>query len=92
MNKLLLRFFLIITVAFFVTSCNNEDDKNSNVTKKQVIENYANIAYENYKKAYDDVVVLETAINTFTTTPTAANFTAAKTAWKNSGESYGMVH
>jgi putative iron-regulated protein len=90
MNKLLLRFSLILTVTFFVTSCNN-DDKNSNVTKKQVIENYANIAYENYKKAYDDAVVLETAINTFTTTPTAANFTAAKTAWKNSRESYGTT-
>jgi putative iron-regulated protein len=88
---LLLRFCLILTVTFFVTSCNNDDDKNSNVTKKQVIENYANIAYENYKKAYDDAVVLETAITTFTTTPTAANFTAAKTAWKNSRESYGTT-
>jgi putative iron-regulated protein len=92
MNKLLLRFSLILTVAFFVTSCNNnDDDKNSVVTKKQVIENYANIAYENYKKAYDDAVVLETAINTFTTTPTAANFTAAKTAWLKSRESYGTT-
>jgi putative iron-regulated protein len=92
MNKLLLRFSLILTVTFFVTSCNNNDeDKNSGVTKKQVIENYANIAYENYKKAYDDAVVLETAINTFTTTPTDANFTAAKTAWKNSRESYGTT-
>jgi putative iron-regulated protein len=81
--------FLLLTV-FIVVSCNN-DDKNSEVTKKQVIENYANIAYENYKKAYDDAVVLETAITTFTTTPTEANFTAAKTAWKNSRESYGTT-
>lgn len=92
MNKLLLRFSIILTVTFFVTSCNNnDDDKNSVVTKKQVIENYANIAYENYKKAYDDAVVLETAINTFTTTPTDANFTAAKTAWLKSRESYGTT-
>jgi hypothetical protein len=31
------------------------------------VENYANIAYANYQKAYDDAVILKQAINTFTT-------------------------
>jgi putative iron-regulated protein len=75
-------------------ACNSNDDNNSEsstVTKKQVITNYADIVYANYKKAYDDAALLETAIKTFTTTPTDANFTAAKTAWKTSRESYGTT-
>jgi putative iron-regulated protein len=90
MKKIVQTLCFLLLAVFVVVSCNN-DDKNSEVTKKQVIENYANIAYENYKKAYDDAVVLETAITTFTATPTDANFTAAKTAWKNSRESYGTT-
>ena len=90
MKKIVQTLCFLLLAVFVVASCNN-DDKNSEVTKKQVIENYANIAYANYKKAYDDVVVLKTAINAFTTTPTDANFTAAKTAWKNSRESYGTT-
>jgi putative iron-regulated protein len=83
---------LFTAMAFF--ACNSNDDNNNDsasVTKKEVIANYADIVYANYKKAYDDAVVLETAINTFTTTPTDANFTAAKTAWKASRESYGTT-
>lgn len=83
---------LFTVMAFF--ACSSNDDKNDNgsaVTKKEVIANYAEIVYANYKKAYDDAVLLETAINTFVTTPTDANFTAAKTAWKTSRESYGTT-
>ncbi|WP_262708578.1 imelysin family protein [Flavobacterium ranwuense] len=49
------------------------------------------MAFANYKKAYDDAVFLETAIYTFTATPTEANFTIAKTAWKAFRESYGTT-
>ena len=91
MKRVFLRFCQFMTVAFLVTSCVNDDDKNLSVTKKQVIENYANIAYANYQKAYDDAVVLETTINTFLATPSDANFTAAKAAWKTSRESYGTT-
>ncbi|WP_166923145.1 imelysin family protein [Flavobacterium poyangense] len=87
---------LMAGLTFF--ACSSNDDKNEDttnnppaVTKKQVIANYADIAYANYKKAYDDAVLLETAITTFTATPTAANFTAAKEAWKTSRESYGTT-
>lgn len=78
-------------LTFFACSSNDDKDSNAEVTKKQVIENYANIVYANYKQAYDDAVLLETAIKTFTTTPTDANFTAAKNAWKTSRESYGTT-
>ncbi|CAA9199504.1 imelysin family protein [Flavobacterium collinsii] len=90
MKKIVQTLSFLLLAVFVVASCNN-DDKKAEVTKKQVIENYANIAYANYKKAYDDAVVLKAAITTFTTTPTEANFTAAKTAWLKSRESYGTT-
>ncbi|OXG05609.1 putative iron-regulated protein [Flavobacterium araucananum] len=83
-------FVAFAGLTFF--ACNsNDDNESSTVTKKQVITNYADIVSANYQKSYDDAVLLETAIKTFTTTPTDANFTAAKTAWKNSRESYGTT-
>ncbi len=84
-------FALFAGLTFFACSSNDNNDSNKVATKKQVIENYSNIAYANYKQAYDDAVLLETAIKTFTTTPTDANFTAAKNAWKVSRESYGTT-
>jgi putative iron-regulated protein len=83
-------FVAFAGLTFF--ACNsNDDNESSTVTKKQVITNYADIVSANYQKSYDDAVLLENAIKTFTTTPTDANFTAAKTAWKNSRESYGTT-
>lgn len=95
MKKIFQKVALAVFAGLTFFACNNNDDDNgtdsSNVTKKQVIANYADIAYANYKQAYDDAVLLETAITTFTTTPTDANFTAAKKAWKVSRESYGTT-
>lgn len=93
MNKALLRTSLFLLIGGLIFSCNNDDDNStdSNVTKKQVVANYAAIAYANYKQAYDDAVVLETAINTFTNAPTQANFDTAKSKWKQSRESYGTT-
>lgn len=82
---------LMAGMTFFACSNNDSSSDTSTVTKRQVIENYAAIAYANYKQAYDDAVLLKAAVKTFTTTPTEANFTAAKTAWKNSRESYGTT-
>lgn len=92
MKKVFLKVPLLLIAGVLITSCNNDDSSNnSNVTKKQVVENYANIAFANYKKAYDDAVILETAINTFTATPTEANFLNAKNKWKEARESYGTT-
>jgi putative iron-regulated protein len=93
-------FYSKIALALFagltIFACANDDNKgddndSSKVTKKEVVANYADIVYANYKKAYDDAVLLESAITTFTATPTDANFTLAKTAWLNSRESYGTT-
>jgi putative iron-regulated protein len=93
MKKVLLRASILLLIGGLVFSCSNDKDDTteSNVTKKQVVANYADIVYANYKKAFDDAVVLEAAITTFTTTPTQANFDAAKLKWKESRESYGTT-
>lgn len=93
MKKLTLGLTLAAMAGFVLASCSDDDNNKSNgqVTKKAVVENYANIVYENYKDAYDDAVALETAITTFTANPTAANFTDAKNKWKEARESYGTT-
>ena len=94
MKNTFLKFSFSVIAGFFLFSCNNDNTEiqtNNNISKKVVIENYANIAYANYLKAYNDAVELETAINTFTTTPTQINFDNAKAKWKISRESYGTT-
>lgn len=94
MRKLTLGLSLVAIAGLVMVSCNNDDDQSTPsfaVTKAEVIDNYANIVYQNYKNAYDDGVALEEAINTFTTNPTDANFTTAKLRWKTARESYGTT-
>jgi len=83
----------LLLVGIFAVSCSSDDNTTTseNVTKAEVIENYANIVAQNYQDAYDDAVDLETAINNFTNNPTDANFTTAKTKWKEARESYGTT-
>lgn len=91
--KIVLKASIVAFTGIFVASCSDNDDATTpiTVTKSEVVANYASIVYANYKKAYDDAVILETAITTFTTTPTDANFTIAKDKWKAARESYGTT-
>ncbi len=95
MKNTFLKLSFITIAGVLIFSCEKDEIQNpapeNKVTKKQVIENYANIAFANYTKAYEDAVVLETAIATFTATPTLANFNNAKDKWKLSRESYGTT-
>lgn len=88
MKKTFLKAGFLVVLGGFIASCSSDSD---GVSKKAVVKNYAEIVYQNYKDAYDDAVALETAINTFTTTPTDANFTAVKNKWKDARESYGTT-
>ena len=86
------RFSMLSLFSIAMFSCSSDDDAvttTNTITKSAVIENYANIVYKSYQDAMDDAMDLETAISTFVTTPTDANFTAAKSAWKTARESYG---
>ena len=90
MNKTVFKSSLLVAVLAFFISCDDNDDS-LNITKKQVIDNYVSIVYANYQKAFDDAVVLESAIKTFTGSPTETNFSTAKEAWKTARESYGTT-
>ncbi len=91
----------IIISSLVFTGCNKDDDNQENpvtttatttsVSKKDVMTNYANIVYASYEDSYNTAVTLQTAINTFVTTPTQANFEAAKKAWLDAREPYGQT-
>lgn len=92
MRKVTFSLLLLAASGLIITACSNDDDSgNSTVTRRAVIENYANIVYQNYQDALDDANDLETAINDFTANPTQAKFDTAKAAWKTARESYGTT-
>lgn len=72
-----------------ITACS--DDDNGKSQKQLVVENYADIVYQNYKDALTDAETLEAAINTFTANPNQDTFDDAKGAWKEARESYGTT-
>jgi putative iron-regulated protein len=85
-------YVAILILSVIITSCSDSEEPVipvNNVNKGEVIENYANIVLQSYTDALTDAQALETAINTFTNSPTEANFTATKQAWKIARESYG---
>lgn len=86
---------LLLMLSFVLFNCSTDDDavvdNSTAITKRQVIDAYANIVFENYSKALTDAQVFQNAATTFTTTPTDANFTAVKNAWLLARESYGTT-
>ncbi|MCH2195023.1 imelysin family protein [Kordia sp.] len=95
--KKLGRLALLAIVSFTLFNCASDDEGTTTptpstlVTKRQVIDQYANVVLQNYTKALQDAQAMKTAITTFTTTPTEANFTAAKNAWLFARDSYGTT-
>lgn len=84
-------FFILI-----VCACSSDDDDATTitpetVTKNAVIENYASLVYQSYLDSYTSATTMQTAINTFITTPTQSNFTNAKNAWLAAREIYGQT-
>lgn len=77
------------TAAADSTETNTADS--TAVTPHAVLEDYANIAYDNYTDALNDAVKLQTAIKAFAKDPTDATLQAAKDAWLASRESYGQT-
>ena len=97
MKSNLLKTSFFALSAFLAFSCSSDDDSTDTPTdplefnKSAVIENYANLVLANYTDAMTDAQDLETAINTFVTDPTEANFEASKSAWLDARESYGTT-
>ena len=94
MKKNSLTVFAIAFGSFVTLSCSDDDTIATNpeqTNKAEVLENYANLVYENYHDALDDAIALETAIDIFTENPNQENFDEAKKKWKESRESYGTT-
>lgn len=95
--KNLFKVTLIVALAFVFDSCsddNNEPSPNPDpvkkITKKEVIENYAKLVYQNYKDSYDAAVKMQEKITAFTANPTATTLKSAKDEWLAARESYGQ--
>ncbi|NRD20428.1 hypothetical protein HNV08_10255 [Winogradskyella eckloniae] len=77
-----------------VFACSDDDDNNSSnndVSKSEVVANYADIVYQSYLDSYNTAVTMQTAIETFVANPTETTFTAAKDAWLAAREPYGQT-
>lgn len=93
MKKIFLLPILIAIVVFACKKTTPEIADNTLVTeadKKEVILNHANIVLATYEDSYNLVLALKTKISTFTANPTATNFEACKTAWKESRVIYNQ--
>lgn len=76
----------MVSVALATTLFGNSASEN-----KELLSNYATIAYTNYNDALNDAKALQNAINEFSKNPTEENFQKTKDAWKQSRESYGTT-
>ena len=86
------KIVMLAGIVLFITSCKKDDAPSvSNDEKKEVLNNYATIVHASYEDSYNAAVNLKTKIDAFVATPTAANFTTCKDAWKASRLPYGQT-
>jgi len=95
MKKTILKTVLFASAFGVIMSCSDDDSNITTpaltVSKEAVVLNHANIVAENYSDSYNKAVTLQTKVNTFITTPTAAGLTAAIQAWLDAREPYGQT-
>lgn len=88
MKKLTLLLCCFLLLAY---SCKKEEHNNYASEKQQVKETYANIAFAVYDDSYLGAIELEDAIQDFLNNPTPTSFEAAKQAWLDVREIYGLT-
>jgi len=95
MKKTILKTVLFASAFGAIMSCSDDDSNittpSLTVSKEAVVLNHATMVAKNYSDSYDKAVILQTKVNTFIATPTAAGLTAAKQAWLDARESYGQT-
>ncbi len=79
-----------VAVAFLVAGCSGGGTESPVIPDNTgaALSNYAEIVHASYVDSLTSAEDLEAKINTFVTTPTEANLTAAKDAWLDSREPY----
>lgn len=91
----LIKTIFLLTLLVSLYSCKKDNESTTPApTETQVtdvLNTYAQIAYQSYSDAYDKTVVLKTKIDEFTANPDQTKFDAAKQAWKDAREPYGQT-
>ncbi|NRA63912.1 MAG: hypothetical protein HRU19_05480 [Pseudobacteriovorax sp.] len=84
---------LAATVPFISCESSSDDDSTSpqSISKEEVVANYAELVYLNYKDALVGATLLSESVNEFVAEPTEAGFSNAKTAWLASRNPYGQT-
>lgn len=80
----------MIAATLVITSCSSDDDNTSNTTNL-FVSNYATIAATNYDDAYTTAATMQTAIEDFITSPSAATLIEAQDAWLYARDFYGQT-
>lgn len=88
---------MIFALAGLWTACDDDDDESPSDTsdpnaalKSAIVENYADIVYQNYEDALTSAQTLDAAITEFINNPTEDNLDDAKDAWLEAREWYGQ--
>lgn len=81
------RALSLVTLVLVLFSCSTKEE----ISKKEVVENYANIVYANYLDAHEHALALRKEVKSFTENPTQAGFEKSKKSWLLARESYGQT-
>ncbi|QXP79503.1 MULTISPECIES: imelysin family protein [Winogradskyella] len=88
---------ILLLAVSFAFACSSDDDNNqsnpesTDVTKEEVISNYADLVYQSYLDSYNTSVTMQTAIEAFVASPSDATLNTAKNAWFAAREIYGQT-
>ena len=82
----------LLAASLAFQGCSSEEDNNQGGHSKAAVKaHYADMVLANYEDSLKSAMVLQTAIKTFTATPSAEGLAEAKEAWLKSRGPYGQA-
>lgn len=94
--KKIFKIALAILTVLGLKSCSDDNNIGESenppvtITKKEVIDNYAKLVYQNYLGSYNAAVILQTSIKNFTDAPSQNGLDKVKADWLAAREIYGQ--
>ena len=82
---------LILPVILGLIGCQTGGHRSNTSQPPNVLDAYADMAWDKYNRALADAINLQKAIDSLATNPKSENLTAAKSAWLLARESYGVT-
>ena len=101
-NRLVLSVVVLGTIAFGLLACGDDNDSAADsstaaesgsfdeATAKSVVEHYADGVYATYQNSLEQATTMKTAIDAFVAAPSQATLDAAKQAWIDARDDYGI--